>query len=157
MEPEIRVAGPEDARAVVVLVAGFRDHLGARLPSDAELQGYVPEALRLPETEVCIARLRDADLGYALTRFSGSIWAVGLEAHLDDLFVFESSRGRSIGRSLLRFALARAKARGVRRFTLNTNERNTAAHALYRSEGLAPQAHALYPDSHEVVWVREPL
>ena len=28
------------------------------------------------------------------------------------------------------------------------------AHALYRSEGLAPESHALYPGSREVLWSR---
>ncbi len=37
-------------------------------------------------------------------------------AHLEDLFVVVSARGRDVGRRLLRHTLARAKARGARRF-----------------------------------------
>ena len=47
-----------------------------------------------------------------------------------------------------------SEMREARRFTLNTNEGNETAQALYRSEGLAPQAHALYPEGREIVWVR---
>jgi catechol 2,3-dioxygenase-like lactoylglutathione lyase family enzyme len=93
-------------------------------------------------------------VGYTQTRFWASVWASGAEAHLDDLFVVEKARSRGIGRSLLRHALLRAEARGALRFCLNTNERNEAAQSLYRSEGLAPQSHALYPGGREVLWVK---
>ena len=91
---------------------------------------------------------------YTQTRFSRSIWSGGSDAHLEDLFVTAAARGHSIGRALLRHALARAAARGAKRFTLNTNEGNAEAQALYRAEGLLPESHALYPDGREVLWVR---
>jgi ribosomal protein S18 acetylase RimI-like enzyme len=154
-EARIRLAGPGDAAAVAALVAGFRDHLRAAAPSDADIERRLPEVLADPAIEYACAWSEGGAVGYAQSRFWTSLWARGIEAQLDDLFVVPAARGHELGRALLRFALARARARGALRFGLNTNERNEAAQALYRSEGLAPQSHALYPGGREVFWVKD--
>ena len=149
-----RTAGSDDATVLSSLIRGFRDHLQASVPSDLEFERHLPRALADPAIEFHCAWLDEAPVGYTQTRLFTSVWASGLEAQLDDLFVVPSARGRSVGRSLLRYALARAEARGARRFALNTNEENEAAQSLYRSEGLSPQSHALYPGGREILWVK---
>lgn len=114
-----------------------------------------PAPSTIPESSSDCAWIDDEAVGYTQTRFFTSVWVGGTEAHLDDLFVVPWARGQAVGRSLLRHALARAHARGALRFGLNTNERNEAAQALYRSEGLSPQSPALYPGGREVLWVKE--
>lgn len=151
---EIRTAEPHDAGALADLIAGFRDHLRAGSPSDSEIRAHLPAALHDPAIEFACAWLHGEAIGYAQIRFHTSVWASGVEAFLEDLFVVASARGRAVGRSLLRHSLARAEARGARRFSLNTNDHNQEAHSLYRSEGLSPQSHALYPDGSEVLWSR---
>jgi ribosomal protein S18 acetylase RimI-like enzyme len=151
----IRVAGPDDARILSGLVRAFRDHLAARTPADGALECHLPRALADPGIEFACAWLGGEAVGYTQTRFWTSIWASGIEAQLDDLFVLAPARRREVGRALLRHALERAALRGALRFGLNTNERNLAAQALYRSEGLVPQSHALYPGGREVLWIKE--
>jgi ribosomal protein S18 acetylase RimI-like enzyme len=151
----IRLATRADAAALAALVAGFRDHLRAPSPSDAEIARRLPAALADPAVEFACAWLGGAPVGYTQTRHMTSIWAAGREAHLEDLFVVVAARRAGVGRALLRHALARAVERGAGRFSLNTNEGNAAAHSLYRSEGLAVQSHALYPGGREVLWVKE--
>ena len=151
----IRRAGVDDAAVLGTLVRGFRDHLASKSPADADLQDSLPHALGDPTLEFYCAWLEDQAVGYTQIRFLTSIWTSGLEAHLEDLFVVASARSRAVGRALLRHALARARERGASRFSLDTNERNEAAQALYRSEGLHPQSHALYPGGREVLWVKD--
>jgi len=153
--PTIRPAGLPDVAVLVALIGGFRDHLAALTPTDADIRNHLPDSLRDPGIEFCCAWLDHEAAGYTQTRFLTSVWAGGIEAHLEDLFVVVAARRRAVGRGLLRHALARAAARGARRFSLNTNEGNTAAQSLYRSEGLSPHSHALYPGGREVLWVRE--
>jgi ribosomal protein S18 acetylase RimI-like enzyme len=157
MKVRVQAARPEDVTVLAALVAGFRDHLGAAAPSDADLALHLPHVLRDPQIEFACAWLGDRAVGYAQVRFWSSVWARGLEAQLDDLFIAPEGRGQGAGRALLRHALARASARGARRFSLNTNEHNHTAQALYRSEGLLPQSHPLYPGGREVFWTRELL
>ena len=155
LEVTIRAAGPDETAVLAALLGAFRDHLAARVPSDAEIRRHLPRALADPGIEFCCAWLGDEPVGYTQSRFLASVWAGGAEAHLEDLFVVPTARRRGIGRSLVRHALGRAEARGARRFSLNTNDGNEAAHALYRAEGLSPQSHALYPGGREVLWVKE--
>jgi len=151
----IRPAGLSDLDALVALIGGFRNHLGAKLPTDAEIRRDLPRALNDTGLEFSCAWIDRAPVGYAQVRFFMSVWVGGTEAHLDDLFVVSAARGQGVGRSLLRHTIARSEARGALRFGLNTNERNEAGQSLYRSEGMAPQSHALYPGGREVFWVKE--
>jgi ribosomal protein S18 acetylase RimI-like enzyme len=150
----VRVAGAGDAVALAGLIAAFRDHLRAERPGDAEIEAHLPAALADPGIEFACAWVAGEPVGYTQTRLLRSVWAPGLEAHLEDLFVVASARRRRIGRSLLRHAVTRAAARGAARLSLTTNERNEAAQSLYRAEGFSVQSHALYPGGREVLWVR---
>lgn len=149
---EVRACGARDAEALLRLIGGFRDHLGDASPTDAELRGQIPLALADPGIEFAIGWLEGAPVGFCQVRFVTSVWVAGNEAHLEDLFTVATARRRSVGRLLLRYAATRARERGARRLTLTTNEGNTEAQALYRSEGLAPASHARYPGGREVLW-----
>ena len=149
---EIRVAEVQDAETVALLIGGFRDHLDAETPTDDELREAVLVALQDPGVEFCCAWLGDVAIGYTQTHFTNSVWLPGIEARLDDLFITPAARGRKVGRALLEHAMDRARTRGARRFVLNTNEGNVAAQALYRSAGMAPESHDLYPEGREIVW-----
>jgi ribosomal protein S18 acetylase RimI-like enzyme len=151
---EILPAGLAEAETLARLIGAFRDHLAAPTPTDEEIRRHLPRALADPAIEFACAWLDGEAVGYAQMRFWPSVWGPGIEGHLDDLYVAPSARRRAAGRALLRHALARAAGRGAVRFGLNTNERNDAAQDLYRSEGFAPQSHALYPDGREVFWVK---
>jgi ribosomal protein S18 acetylase RimI-like enzyme len=150
---EIRIAGSDDVGSLRGLVAAFRDHLRADAPVDGELDAQLGRALSDPTIEFAWARLGGQAVGYTQTRFFFSLWASGREALLEDLFVLPAVRGRGIGRSLLRHALRRAGERGARLLGLTTNERNTSAQGLYRSEGLEPQSAKLWEDGREIRWV----
>lgn len=54
---------------------------------------------------------------------------------IDDLIVAPECRRHGYGRALLRWAMARMAAQGVREITLHAAEVNTGAVALYRQEG----------------------
>ncbi len=150
---EIRVARPDDAEAVESLVRAFRDHLKVSGPTDADLATGVRQALADPDLEFCCAWVSGDPVGYTQTRFSFSLWAAGLEAYLEDLFVLSTARRRSIGRALLRHAMQRAIDRGAKALALTTNERNEAAQKLYRSEGLRPDGEGIWGDGREIRWI----
>ena len=155
MDTVIRRAEAEDASVLASLILRFRDHLAATVPTDRDLERHLPRALDDSGIEFCCAWLAEEAVGYTQTRFLTSVWVPGIEAHLEDLFVVAPARGKAVGRALLRHAVERAQARGARRFSLNTNEGNGVAQALYRAEGLSSQSHALYPGGREVLWVRD--
>jgi catechol 2,3-dioxygenase len=152
---EIRVAGTDDAEGLRGLIAAFRDHLQVAAPTDPDLDEQLPQLLCDRSIEFACAWSRGEAVGYTQTRYYRSIWSRGTEALLEDIFVVPSSRGRAIGRLLLRHALARARERGAKLLGLTTNERNKIAQSLYRSEGLAPQSTKIWENGREIRWVAE--
>jgi len=149
-----RAAGADDAGRLAPLVLAFRDHLGAARPSAHELEGALPEALLDPSTEFCLCLTDDGAVGYTNARSFHSVWAAGLEAHLEDLFVLESARGAGLGERLLEFAVERMRARGARAIGLHTNEHNREGQSLYRKAGFQPQTEERWGGGREVYWVR---
>jgi ribosomal protein S18 acetylase RimI-like enzyme len=59
----------------------------------------------------------------------------GRKAYLDHLVVAPGSRGQGIGRALVEFAVAQARAAGASRIDLTANAQKQAGRALYRSVG----------------------
>ena len=152
---EIRVAEPGDSGALVRLISGFRDHLEEETPSDESIEEGLPRAMTDASTEFAVAWLSGEPVGYTQTRTFFSVWDAGPEVFLEDLFVAPGSRRASVGRQLLRYVVARAEAAGAKRLSLTTHSGNEAAQSLYRSEGLEPDRHSLYPEGSEIVWSRK--
>lgn len=84
---EIRIADASDAKVLAGLIAAFRDHLRAAAPTDAEIQRDLPAALRELALEFACAWLHGEAVGYTQLVLFPSIWAGGVEARLEDLFV----------------------------------------------------------------------
>ena len=130
-----RTAENADAATLVALALAFRDHLERDRPTVAQLAAGVSQLLASPDAEFTLAHQDGEAVGYTLLRFRPSMWAGGLEATLEDLFVRPDRRGLGLGRGLVGVSLARARDRGCVTIGLDTNERNEASTRIYRSFG----------------------
>lgn len=74
----------------------------------------------------------EAILGY------GGVFVIDEEAHVTNLLVDASARGRGLGRRLMAELIRAAVSAGARHLTLEVRSRNTAARSLYSSMGLGP-------------------
>ena len=138
MDTTIRLAAPEDHELLIPLVVAFRDHLQQPGPSDSELAFSLKQLLVDPTTDFIVAlSQKSTPIGYAQVRYRYSLWVVGSEAQLDDLFVVPRARERGLGSSLLEAAIAQARVRGCRVIGLNTNEQNAEALRLYTRAGFS--------------------
>ena len=136
MELTIRIAREEDLEALVHLAAAFRDHLGQSTPSEAAFRTSLATLLQDAGTEFFLAcDGPGVVLGYVQARYRYSAWISALEAELEDVFVVPEARRRGVGLRLVESTIARATERGCRSISLNTNERNAEALALYRRVG----------------------
>lgn len=130
-----RPAESADAPALVALALDFRDHLERDRPTSAQLEAGVGQLLAAPDAEFALVLQDGEAVGYTLLRFRRSMWAGGMEATLEDLFVRPDRRGLGLGRGLVGVSLARARDRGCVTIGLDTNERNEASTRIYRSFG----------------------
>ncbi len=129
----IRRAGPEEAADIARLLHDFNTEFGEPTPDVATLTSYSRRLLEDGEMTVLLAG--GGPDGISLLRFRPSVWTGGLEAHLQELYVVPSLRGRGIGRALLEATIGAAREAGASGIDLNTGETDTAARALYESMG----------------------
>lgn len=109
--------------------------------------------MRVPSLEFCLAFSEDKQpAGYAHYRFYTSIWALGTESHLEDLYVLPQFRDQGIGLQLMNFVIGRARSRGASALGLHTNENNEGAQAFYRRAGFQPRTEVAWKDGREVYW-----
>jgi ribosomal protein S18 acetylase RimI-like enzyme len=130
----VRRASVEDAAEIARLLHDFNAEFGEPTPPLAALTERLGELLGAGEALVLLAG--SPPHGLALLRFRPSLWADGLEAYLEELYVAPSERGRGIGRALLDAAMEAARKVGATHFELTTGETDTAARGLYESAGL---------------------
>lgn len=132
---EIRIALAQDAEPLAGLAIAFRNHLGREVPSDQQFRAGVERMLASPDAEFLLAGTGPDPVGYLLLRYRFSMWAGGLEATIEDLFVAPGDRRRGAGKALVQAALDRAGARGCVSACLDTNEKNLASTRIYTQLG----------------------
>ncbi|HWN73671.1 MAG TPA: GNAT family N-acetyltransferase [Solirubrobacterales bacterium] len=132
-EIQVRQAGVEDAPAIARLLHDFNREYDEPTPAIETLTATCRRLLADDEITVLLAG--DGPDGLALLRFRPALWAKGLEAYLQELYVIPALRGQGIGRALLEAAIELSRQRGAAGIDLNTGETDTAARGLYESMG----------------------
>lgn len=137
---QIRLASLDDVDRLLDLITTFSEFLQSSVPPQNELQSALLFLLRDPMCDFAIATDNTgSSLAYIQIRYFYSLWSLGLEAKLEDLFVRPQVRRQGLGFKLLAFTLKRAHQRHCRLIALNTNENNLAALNLYRRQGFNNQ------------------
>ena len=129
----IRVAGPADAADVARLLHEFNSEFGDPTPGVEKLTENARTMLTDGDMTVLLAG--DGPDAIAELRFRRSVWTLGLDAYLEELYVAPALRGHGIGRALLGAAMEAARERGATHIDLTTSVDDTAAVALYESTG----------------------
>lgn len=129
----VRVADASDAAAIARLLHDFNVEFDCETPGTEFLERRVPELLASEEIEVLL--VGEGPDGLAVWRLRPSLWAEGLDAYLEELYVVPERRGNGLGRALLDTVMDRARAAGAVHLDLCTGEGDTAARGLYESAG----------------------
>lgn len=119
-----------------VLDSYASDPIGGGKPLAPDVRERLLPALQAhPTTLVLLAFDGARAVGVAVCFFGLSTFAARPLLNVHDLAVLPEWRGRGVGRALLERAEARARARGCCRLTLEVQDANTRARALYASFG----------------------
>lgn len=116
------------------------------------MRAFVSELTENAYADYIVARTGDgAVVGYA------GQWIVLDEAHVTNIAVHQSHRGRGIGERLLLELMSRGSARGARRMTLEVRRSNLPAQQLYLKLGFVARGvrKGYYTDTREdaiVMW-----
>ena len=150
---QIRRAGPDDAAAIARLLHDFNSEYAEPTPGVAALSKHARQLLVDGEMTVLLAG--EGPDGISLIRFRTAIWTGAPEAHLQELYVVPSRRGRGIGRALLEVTMGAAREAGATGIDLNTGTTDTAARALYESCGFSNREGA--PDGPSMLFYEREL
>jgi GNAT superfamily N-acetyltransferase len=124
---EVATAAPEVLDALAALLPQLNPALPA--PTAALLQRVVDD----PAVTLFVARLEGRIVGTAaLAVIATPSW---VNAHVNDVVVDRSARGRGVGRALMEAVLVRARQRGAQVVRLTSAEPRTEAHRLYEGLG----------------------
>jgi ribosomal protein S18 acetylase RimI-like enzyme len=129
----VRRAGPGDEHAAGRLLHEFNASEDMPTPGAAAMARRVRELADAGEAIVLLAG--DGPDGVLVLRLRPSLWAQGLDAYLEELFVVPHARRRGHGRALVEEAIRIARAAGAVRMDLGTGEDDAPARALYESLG----------------------
>ncbi|WP_328527334.1 GNAT family N-acetyltransferase [Nocardioides sp. NBC_00368] len=141
----IRPVGADDLPELVDLI---REHASYERAADPrpDLQTALAAWLFVPRPRlrVLVAVQGDALVGYASWSPEASTWQAAEYAHLDCLFLRESTRGRGAGRLLMQAVEAEAHAAGAGELQWQTPEWNDGAIRFYRRTGAREAAKARF-------------
>jgi len=135
----IRHARLADLDAIVRLIADDESALHDDSPAPEHRAAYARAFDQIdgdPRNELFVAEVGDTVVGTFQLTYMPHIFDRGAErAQLEGIFVATASRGRGIGREMLKFALERARARGCRMAQLNSNKSRANAPRFYEAAG----------------------
>jgi GNAT superfamily N-acetyltransferase len=131
----IRRAAIEDAEPAALLLHAFNTEFSAPTPGAEVLAGRLRALLGTDAATVLLAG--EPPCGIAVLRLRPSLWAEGLDAYLEELYVEPGRRGQGIGRALLGATIEAARGAGATRMEIGTSETDAAARRLYESCGFS--------------------
>jgi GNAT superfamily N-acetyltransferase len=135
---ELGIAEPGDVPQLVELL-GILFTQEAELNPDPEKQRRALEIMLAEpaRARIYVARDGDAVVAMAALHFTTSTAEGGKVAWFEDCIVRPEHRRKGIGKDLLEFVIAQARAEGALRVMLLTDGDNERAQALYRKAGFA--------------------
>lgn len=136
----VREAGGEDVEGVATAVEGLLAELGGRTPSRAEMEAEVQALLDDPQGgSVLVAEADGEIVGVLTASWQRAIHVPGVYATVQDLWVDEAWRSRSVGAELVEAIASQARRRGVSRLEVGLPRETFAAIAstesFYRRNG----------------------
>jgi GNAT superfamily N-acetyltransferase len=136
---EADLGRPEHQRAVLDLVDAYaRDPMGAGAPLPADVRERLILGLRdHPTTLVFLAWRDERPVGIATCFLGFSTFAARPLVNVHDLAVLPDHRGVGIGREILEAVERKARALGCCKLTLEVQEDNRRARAVYAAAGFA--------------------
>jgi GNAT superfamily N-acetyltransferase len=132
-DSKVRKASAADAPVVAKLLHDFDTEFEMAAAEVPVLADRYEELLESEAVTVLLAG--NGPEGFAQLRFRPSVYAKGLDAYLEELYVVPPRRGEGLGRALLEAAIEEARDRGAVHIDLGTAETDTAARSLYESAG----------------------
>jgi ribosomal protein S18 acetylase RimI-like enzyme len=131
--PAVRLADPDAAPSVALLLHDFNREFDEPVPEPGELAKRLRDLLESAAITVLLAEGE----GLVVMRFQPSLLTDSLDCYLEEVYVVPARRRRGIGSALMKAALTHARERGAGFAYLGTGEDDVGARALYEGLGFS--------------------
>lgn len=132
------------------------DSFGDGHPLNPEVSQNVIQGLRtFPTTRIYLAYQGDEAVGLAICFLGYSTFRARRILNIKDYFVPHAQRGRGIGRKLMEFVTEHAQAEGCCLLTLEVQENNHRARAIYAAAGFEQAVYV--PEAGGALCMHKPL
>ncbi len=128
---EVRPVQGGDFDAWLPLWKGYQAFYQMEIPASVTLTTWERFLSPAEPMYAAVAVMGDRALGLVHSIHHRSAWTTNDHCYLQDLFVADHARGRSVGRALIEHVYADAKHRGASRVYWVTHESNHGAMRLY--------------------------
>ena len=137
-----REARGADLPAILALLGDYPlgKYCESALPEHADIPAAYKAAFEAiaadPRNQLYVAECSGAIVGcFQLTFIPGLTYQGGERAQIEGVRVAQAMRGRGIGKAMMEYAIAQAKARPCVLVQLTTDKRRSEAHEFYRALG----------------------
>ena len=148
---------PAQQEAVLAMVDAYsRDAMGDGKPLDPDVRAQlIPGLRRHPTTLIFLAFDGEQPVGAAVCFIGFSTFAAKPLINIHDFVVLPTSRGKGIGRQLLRAVEAKARELGCCKLTLEVMDKNHQAVRMYQATGF--ERYALQEEAGAAIFMSKPL
>ncbi|AFK01499.1 GCN5-related N-acetyltransferase [Emticicia oligotrophica DSM 17448] len=134
MELNIQVATINDLEDILQIYAESLDN--GRVISLEKAKEIFLKQQQYPDYKVFIARIKDKAVGTFAILIMENMAHLGTpSAVVEDVGVLPTMQGQGVGKQMMEFALAYAKAKGCYKMSLSSNLKREKAHQFYESLG----------------------
>ena len=154
---EANLNDEDQAAEVLRLLDAFSsDPFGGGHPLSEKVRTKVIDGLReFPTTRIYLACEGAEAVGFAICFLSYSTFRARRILNIKDYFVPHTHRGRGIGRRLMDFVAERARAEDCCLLTLEVQENNERARAIYAAAGFEQATYV--PEAGGALYMQKPL
>ena len=147
----------EHQEAVLAMVDAYsRDAMGNGKPLDQDVRTrLIPGLRRHPTTLIFLAFDGVQPIGAAVCFIGFSSFAAKPIINIHDFVVLPASRGRGIGRRLLKAIEAKARELGCCKLTLEVMDKNHQAIRMYQAAGF--ERYSLQEEAGVAIFMSKPL
>jgi len=132
---DIRIATVEDGESILRMMEVFNTHEESAFTREGLAKNFALLLANPAWGAIFFAEVGGVPAGYAVLSYGFDFEFGGRDAFLCELFVAERQRNRGVGKALMAFAEAHARANGVKTLHLIVRRENSSAQILYRRDG----------------------
>lgn len=135
MSASIHLAGPDDARVILPMLAACHDEAGFETDAEHRAAALAPLLEGSPLGCVYLVGPRNAPIGYIAFSFGWSLEFGGMDGFVDEFYIRRGVRGRGVGAEVLATLVPQLEGAGLKALHIEAPDEHPRLQRLYARAG----------------------